>query len=183
MLKELEGLVLGYVFKTGPCTAYQIRKLLRSSPSSQWRGSAGSIYPLLERLERIGLIEGKDDEDDLRARRLLGITRSGKQALKAWVKAGAKEDLVSAISDPVRTRIFFLDVLTSRERTKLLADMLLALEEFLAYSESDLSLRLEDGEPGHHGNYLGALGAVMTNQARVAYLRRVAKAIESKGVG
>jgi len=183
MLKELEGLVLGYIFKTGPCTAYQIRKLLKSSPSAQWRGSAGSIYPLLERIERNGLIEGKDDANDKRARRSLRITSTGKKALKAWVKAGTQEELVSAVSDPVRTRVFFLDVLTSRERTKLLADMLSALEDFLAYSETDLSLRMQDEESGSQGSYLGALGAVMTNQARVAYLRRVAKELESKAEG
>lgn len=177
-MKELEGIVLGYVFKTGPCTAYQVRKLLKGSPSSQWQASAGSIYPLLERLERNGLVEAEADNHDLRARRALIITNAGKKALKSWVKAGSQQEVVSAISDPIRTRIFFLDALTSREREVLLQDMLSAMEDFLAVCENDLATRPADEHSDSSSNYLGALGAVMANRARVDYLKSVAELIQ-----
>ncbi len=177
MLKELEGAVLGYIFKVGPCTAYQVRKLLKESPSSRWRGSAGSIYPLLERLERQGLIEANDDPADGRAKRDLAITNNGKKALKAWVKAGATRELVAEISDPVRTRVFFFDALTPNEQARLAKDMLSALEEFLSLSRESLKSRESSGSALNH---LGALGAVMSNQARVTYLREVVKALEEK---
>jgi len=174
MLKELEGIVLGFVFKMGPCTAYQVRQMLKHSPSSHWRGSAGSIYPLLERLERDGLIRAEDDPGDGRARRELSITADGRKALKAWVKAGAAEELVAQVSDPVRTRIFFLDALTAREQTRLANDMLAALEGFLAVTKDDYKAHAARSEKFQH---LGALGAMMSNQARVAYLREVVKAL------
>ena len=175
MLKELEGLALGCIFRVGTCSAYQVRQLLKNSPSSHWQGSAGSIYPLLERLEREGLINGQDDTGDGRARRTLSISATGKKALRAWVKAGASGDLITQISDPVRTRIFFLDVLTPRERAGFAEDALAALEEFLDICQNDLDAR-EDSDSAL--DRLGALGAVMSNRARVAYLTEVVKALK-----
>ncbi len=169
MLKELEGAVLGFVYRSGPCTAYQVRQFLRDSPSSHWQGSAGSIYPLLERLERDGLIAGADDQTDGRARRELSVTSNGKSALKEWIKAGSQEDLIAQVSDPVRTRMFFWDVLTPREQKALAEEMLRELEAFLALSED--RLKCIKGAP--LSVRLGAKGAVLTNRARVQFMKEV----------
>ena len=53
---ELEGAVLGVIWQEGPCTAYTIRKQFVASPSPQWSGSAGAIYPLVRRLEKKRLL-------------------------------------------------------------------------------------------------------------------------------
>jgi len=174
MLKELEGMVLGLVFKKGPCTAYTVRQILRHSPSSHWRGSAGSIYPLLERLEGLGLLEAQDDPHDGRARRLLAITSEGRKALKAWIKAGTCTDVIAQVSDPVRSRVYFLDALSPKERAKLTREMLKALQDFLAQTAADLDDEtLELSELAK----LGVLGAVMVNEARVEFLKEVVNTI------
>ena len=51
VLSELEGVCLGLVRKHEPCTAYRVRQELKAAPSSHWQASAGSVYPLLTRLE------------------------------------------------------------------------------------------------------------------------------------
>jgi hypothetical protein len=56
---ELEGVVLGHLWKRGPCTTYSIRKELLQSPSSHWSASAGAIYPLLARFEERGLVRSR----------------------------------------------------------------------------------------------------------------------------
>ncbi len=55
-LSELEGVSLGIVYKRQACTAYRVRSELKEAPSSHWRASAGSVYPLLNRLEANGLL-------------------------------------------------------------------------------------------------------------------------------
>ena len=54
VLSELEGVCLGLVRKHEPCTAYRVRQELKAAPSSHWHASAGSVYPLLARLEDRG---------------------------------------------------------------------------------------------------------------------------------
>jgi DNA-binding PadR family transcriptional regulator len=55
-LSEMEGCVLALIWSGGPLMPYAIRQVFRKSPSPQWSGSAGSIYPLVDRLERRALI-------------------------------------------------------------------------------------------------------------------------------
>ena len=58
-LSEIEACVLALVSEDGPATPYAIRKIFLDSPSPQWSGSAGTIYPLIERLSRRKLIHSK----------------------------------------------------------------------------------------------------------------------------
>ena len=88
-LSELEGVSLGIIYKQQPCTAYRVRSELKEAPSSHWRASAGSVYPLLARLEAEGLVVTTSDKNDGRGRKLLKVTAEGRKSLQAWVIAGA----------------------------------------------------------------------------------------------
>ena len=55
-LTDLEQAALGVVWRDGPCTPYQVRKQFLDSPTPSWSGSAGTIYPLMRRLEDMGLV-------------------------------------------------------------------------------------------------------------------------------
>ena len=55
-LTELEATVLGELSIQQPCTAYAIRRAFAQSPTPTWSGSAGTIYPVLERLLRRKLV-------------------------------------------------------------------------------------------------------------------------------
>ena len=84
-LSELECFVLGLVWQIGPCSAYELRRHMQSSPSTQWSGSAGAVYPLVQRLERQKLLKGQSRRTGRRARREFSITSSGLARLRAWV--------------------------------------------------------------------------------------------------
>ena len=60
-LSELEGVCLGLVGKYEPCTPYRVRQELKAAPSSHWHASAGSVYPLLTRLEDKKLLVTSSD--------------------------------------------------------------------------------------------------------------------------
>jgi len=170
VLSELEGVVLGVIHRRRECTAYGVRRELIRSPSTHWSASAGSIYPLLKRLESAGLVRSRVASGRGRGRRLLELTADGLSALRAWTMRGPEPDVVRSVSDPVRTRVFFLGALTPAERTRFVADALSALEDHLERTRADLQER--DAGPGSFDR-LAALGAVYEAEARVAWMKEL----------
>jgi len=171
-LSELEGVSLGIIYKQQPCTAYHVRSELKESPSSHWRASAGSVYPLLARLERQGLVSTTTDENDGRGRKLLKVTTQGRQALKAWVVAGADQDLVASVMDPIRSRTFFLDVLSAPKRREYLDQLIALTERHLGQTKDHLVQKKKSDDLY---DYLGSLGAMKVTEARLGWLRVVRK--------
>ena len=176
-LNELEGAVIGVIQKNQPCTAYSLRQVLKASPSSHWRASAGAIYPLLARLEEEGLIKTQDDKDDRRGRKLLSMTARGKKAFKSWITAIANPDLIADVYDPLRTRVFFLDALSDAERADFVKDVTTALGDYKTITEQHLSERQASDDLFEH---LGALGGAINADARVAFHKKVAAAVKRR---
>ncbi len=171
-LSELEGVSLGIVSKDQPCTAYRVRCALKESPSSHWRASAGSVYPLLARLEEEGLIVSAPDTDDGRGRKLLRVSADGQRSLKEWVLAGADRELIASVADPIRSRVFFLDRLNATQQVRFVEDLISQVESYLSETRAYLESKSEVEELYE---YLGASGATKITEARLAWLRAVHK--------
>ncbi len=169
-LSELEGVCLGIIRKFQPCTAYGVRLVLKASPSSHWQASAGSVYPLLARLETEKLIFTEDDETDGRGRKLLTVTGRGRQSLRSWITMGSEPVSVAAVMDPTRTRLFFLDVLNEQQRRDYVNKLIVAMESHLEDTRVRLGKSPEEDDLFDH---LGALGATLATQARLEWLKIV----------
>ncbi|NNF60585.1 MAG: PadR family transcriptional regulator [Gammaproteobacteria bacterium] len=176
-LSELEGVALGIILKSQPCTAYSLRMELKASPSSHWRASAGAIYPLLARLEEEGFIESTADSTDGRGRRPLSITRNGKKVLKAWIKEIEKPELLASIFDPLRSRVFLLGALAPRERIALAESVLESLGLHLQTSRDYLQQHPASDDFFEH---LGAMGGVMNAESRIEFLQTVLTQIRTQ---
>lgn len=176
-LSELEGVTLGIVHKRKGCTAYAVRRELKQSPSTYWRASAGAIYPVLERLEKTGLVESKEDAGDGRGRRLLSVTSDGKRALRSWIVEGLNPEVVAAVFDPIRSRAFFLDVLSRARRRKFVADSIAVLERYLETTRAHLAAGEGDSDSTE---YLASLGAVYEAEARLRWMKTVLDQIEAR---
>ena len=172
VLSALEGVCLGIVCKSQPCTAYRVRGGLREAPSSHWRASAGSVYPLLARLEEHGLVSSRPDKADGRGRKLLKITKNGQKSLKQWVMAGADDKRISLVPDPIRSRTFFLDVLKPAQQIELMKDLIARMENYLLKMQAHLESQSESEDLYA---YLGALGAMRITEARLDWLKLVHK--------
>jgi len=170
VLSELEGVCLGLVRAREPCTAYLVRQELKAAPSSHWQASAGSVYPLLTRLEDKGLVVTTSDESDGRGRKLLRITPQGRASLRKWLLAGTGPELISSVTDPIRSRTFFLDVLSATQRATYVDELIVEMERYLDKTKDHLSSmsRTDDSYA-----WLGALGAVKIAEARLEWLREV----------
>jgi DNA-binding PadR family transcriptional regulator len=119
---ELESTVLGIVWRSKETTAYALRGVFRESPSLQWSGSAGAIYPLVARLERRGWLRSRTHRTGRREGRMYTLTAAGLRVLRAWLGPPLSPAATSVVPDPLRTRIFFIGALTPEERVKFLEE-------------------------------------------------------------
>jgi DNA-binding PadR family transcriptional regulator len=120
-LTELEGAALAIIKRRGPCTAYVVKEAFRTSPSEFWSGSAGAVYPLMKRLETRKLISSKADKSDGRARREFSVTKAGDAAITDWLTDAERASSLGF--DPLRTRLFFCDLLTDGALRKFVAEV------------------------------------------------------------
>jgi DNA-binding PadR family transcriptional regulator len=125
-LTELEGATLGVVLRDGPCTSYAVKELFRASPSDFWSGSAGSIYPLMQRLETRGLVASEQGSTGRRGRKEYRITAAGRRAFRRWLTDA--ERAAGMGFDPLRTRLVFFDLLSPQARAGFHAAVVAAME-------------------------------------------------------
>lgn len=68
-----------------PMYGYQLRSEFESATGATWPLNVGQVYTTLTRLERDGLVEPEDEDDEGRVR--YAITDSGRGALGSWFSA------------------------------------------------------------------------------------------------
>jgi DNA-binding PadR family transcriptional regulator len=169
---ELEGCVLGHLWKHGPCTAYSVRRALFDSPSLHWSGSAGAVYPLLARLEERGFVRSKKTMRGDRVGWPCSITPAGRARLLAWLGPPIAPDVVAITPDPLRTRLYFLSALDSRRRATFFTQARAALEEHLAVLAAE--------ETPDEFDRLALRGALALTRARIAWLEQVRRALSPR---
>lgn len=170
---ELEGCILGHLWKHGPCTAYSVRRVLLDSPSLHWSGSAGAVYPLLARFERRGFLSSRKTMQGNRAAWRYALTPAGRGRLRAWLGPPIAPEIVSITPDPLRTRTYFLDALAPRRRAAFFAEARAVLEEHLASLTREPAADVFDR--------LALRGALALTRARMAWLEEVRRALARRG--
>lgn len=141
---ELEGAVLGAIDRRPGCTAYQVRREFLDSPSAEWSGSAGAVYPAIRRMVVDGLIRAQPADRGER----LQLTAAGKRALAAWVEDA--ERAASPGTDPFRVRSGFLVRLPAERRRRVaralreeITAQIVLVEKLLASAEAPERASLE----------------------------------------
>jgi DNA-binding PadR family transcriptional regulator len=166
-LSELEGAVLGVIWRRGPCSVYVVRKEFAASTSTTWRASAGSIYPLVAKLEALDLVTAEGLRRGSQEKRLYTLTSVGTAELQRWITAFVPE-AAGPPPDPIRTRAFFLDVLpTSADRADFIGRA--QAETQRAIDALDAEVKTITG-PSTVPERAATLGAVLQLQARLRWL-------------
>lgn len=85
-LTSLEYIVLG-LCSLEPQSGYSITTSFEDG-SYSWSASPGSVYPMLKRLEKQGLIAGElEMEHETRPRKMYSITEDGGELLDEWLRS------------------------------------------------------------------------------------------------
>ena len=164
--------MLGVLSDLGPCTAYAVRCEFLESASPYWSGSAGAIYPLLRRLGALGLVQESPHAEGRRKSALLSLTPTGRAALAGWLLPPLPDLVVGVPSDPLRTRVGFLPVLSPAQRRQFLADAAAGLLRQQADIAADERRARKRGE---RIGILLARGAGAMQAARIAWFEEVAR--------
>jgi len=173
---ELEHCVLAVLAREGPATAYRIRNFLGISLSSYWSGSAGAIYPLLERLVASGAVRTEETPFGTRTRRRYSLTRRGRTLVRKWLAAPVAEAVVAHTYDPVRTRVFFLDLVDADAARDYVTSAIAGTERAVARHRAELG-ETPDLSPIER---IGRRGAIRELEARLGWLREIVSEVGSR---
>jgi DNA-binding PadR family transcriptional regulator len=171
-LTELESCVLGVIWRDGPLTAYEIAALFARSLSPYWSGSAGAIYPAVHRLRSRGFVRGARRSWNGRQKTVLAATRTGVAQLRGWLAPPLPAEAVAPSHDPLRTRLFFVNVLAAPQRKRFFDDVERALRGQLEAVKRQHARELAAGDLSEA---LGSLGVLYELRARLRWLREVRK--------
>ena len=175
-MTELDLTVLGVLARDGPMSAYDVRQVFARSVTPSWSSSSGSIYPAIRRLVEAGLASASAAEG-ARGRQTLQTTPEGRRAVEQWVCDFAP-GLAGATPDPLRTRAFFLALLTTEARQAFLRHAMESTDGAIVDAErifAELSAR-HDGSLDH----LASLGALYELRARRAWLADVSRRLSPR---
>ena len=132
-LTELEGAILSEIHHRGAETAFKVRKAFLSSPSLEWSGSSGAVYPAIRRLSAQGLIRG-EAQKSARKGSSLTLTPDGVEALNAWI---CDLDRAAGLGlDPFRLRSGLWNELPAKVRSRQLSALLKVLKDGIADLET-----------------------------------------------
>lgn len=168
---ELEFCVLSVIRRQQPCTAYQVRPTFAASLTCNWRASAGAIYPLIRNLEERRSIALADRAGDGRGSRLLSITPLGLEQLAGWVRE-VTAAIAAPTADPIRTRLYALEILPEPEQVAQICAWTCATEECLRDLRLVLAEFREAGDPAEIRAYRAT---ELQLDARLRWLSELAK--------
>lgn len=161
-LTHLEGHVLALIWRWQPTTAYFVRNSLERGLATTLSSSPGSVYPIIERLKRRGLVHGVLTDADKRNKEHLSCTEAGVEAVKLWVSTVEPSDLLP--EDPWRSRMAFVDCLSPHEQGVWLRSIRGTTEEQLGLLEARSETELIPAVKLAYEN------ARLTLQARLAWI-------------
>ena len=109
--------VLGMVH-LGAQSGYEIKQMVEQSIRFFWTISPAQVYPSLQRLERAGLVTGREDPQGRRPRRVFETTAAGRAVLTQWVSRD--EPMPFELRDTGMLKLFFADALDHDQAQALL---------------------------------------------------------------
>lgn len=171
---ELEHCVLGVVWRDGPCSAYAVQREFAQSVSSTWSASAGSIYPVIRRLERRGLVAARTKAWGRKGKREFAVTAKGTRLLRSWI-VELPDWTGRPTIDPIRTRLNFLTAVKSRKAQLRFIDRAAANTQALVPT-----LRREAQQANGDASpvaYLKALSALYELEARLKWSREARRVL------
>ncbi len=128
-----------------PMYGYQLRNEFESSTGATWPLNVGQVYTTLTRLERDGLVEAEDQDDEGRLR--YAITPSGRSELAQWFAAPVtaqdrpRDELAIKLALAVRVPGIDVPAVIQRQRAATVS-RLQELTRLKAASEDDLAWSL-----------------------------------------
>jgi len=172
--------VLGIVWKQEPCTPYSVMRELSGSASAFIRSKAGTVYPLVSRLVKAGLLAYEEGDKGSKGDRNLKITEVGLEKIRTWLASPIPREDITHTVDLIRMRSGYLGALQPEDREQFVDRSLAGLRDHLRTCEQRELHYLGQGDA------FGALGVremIHETRARIAWLEEERHAIMTLPAG
>jgi DNA-binding PadR family transcriptional regulator len=125
-LSTSDYVVLGMV-GIGARSGYDIKRTVDLSVRFFWTISPAQVYPSLTKLERTGLLAGRNAPQGKRPRRVYRRTARGSAALREWLTD--EEPMPFELRDIAMLKMFFADAVDSGDAARLLEAVIARSDE------------------------------------------------------
>ncbi len=109
----LDYAILGLI-QSQPLSGYAIRKLFEETALGSYSSSPGSIYPALNRLQKLELV--KKNAQDKTVKTCFEITKNGIIILRKWVSKPIEKNEVEKKTEELLLRFVFMETLVDKEQ-------------------------------------------------------------------
>lgn len=145
---ELEYLILAMVGE-GVNSGYAMRKEMNRMRGGRWSAESGSVYRVLRRLERDGLVlEARRVGIPKRERTEYELTSEGERLLTSWLTFPPDRAEMAFLVDPLRTRCYFLFRLKPEEQIRVVKSWLHESRLFIQELHRDVDVITAKGTSG-----------------------------------
>jgi DNA-binding PadR family transcriptional regulator len=145
---ELEYLILAMVGE-GVNSGYAMRKEMNRMRGGRWSAESGSVYRVLRRLEKDGLVlEARKVGVPNRERTEYELTPQGEALLTSWLTFPPDRSEMAFLVDPLRTRCYFIFRLKPADQIRVVKGWLQESKIFIQDLQRDVDLITAKGTSG-----------------------------------
>jgi DNA-binding PadR family transcriptional regulator len=187
-LTSLEYVVLG-LLALQPQSGYDIISYFSPAGVHSWSASPGSIYPMLKRLEKQGIIEGEvEAEHEMRPRRIYRLAPLGEELLNDWLREVPQIQPLYQQREMAMWRFQFMEGrLTTEEIVRWIDGYLDTLRIYdygrrFSIDADTLALMKEHGQESLHGQLIMEATLMEVNNLRT-WLEMARVRVLSRGTG
>src|SRR4051812_13187701 len=175
---ELEYLILAMVGESVN-SGYAMRKEMNRMRGGRWSAESGSVYRVLRRLEKDGLVlEARKVGVPNRERTEYELTPQGEALLTSWLTFPPDRSEMAFLVDPLRTRCYFLFRLKPSEQIRVVKSWLQESKIFIQDLQRDVDLITVKGTSGP--KVVAYQNLLHLGQARHEWLKKLLNSIRAQ---
>lgn len=175
---ELEYLILAMVGEN-VSSGYAMRKEMNRMRGGRWSAESGSVYRVLRRLEKDGLVlEARRVGVPNRERTEYELTPQGESLLTSWLTFPPDRSEMAFIVDPLRTRCYFLFRLKPAEQIRVVKSWLQESKIFIQDLQRDVDLIVTKGGSGPR--VVAYQNLLHLGQARHEWLKKLLNSLRAQ---
>jgi len=175
---ELEYLILAMVGENIN-SGYAMRKEMNRMRGGRWSAESGSVYRVLRRLEKDGLVlEARKVGVPNRERTEYELTPQGEALLTSWLTFPPDRTEMAFLVDPLRTRCYFLFRLKPSEQIRVVKSWLQESKIFIMDLQRDVDLITVKGTSGP--KVVAYQNLLHLGQARHEWLKKLLNSLRAQ---
>lgn len=134
---ELENIVLAMIC-FGYDTGYSLIQEMKRARGGRWSTRSGAVYRILRKLQKLGYVNSESARTGSRESLKVMATEAGHDYVREWVASPMPFSELAMLSDPMRSRAYFLSTLPPKERIEVVTQWIAENASFIHSIQKDV---------------------------------------------